>query len=60
MSSVKGILHFFERGDMSKCTKLNELYSGSNAERVGATLAVALIQGGDKPRPYNVGIMFLW
>ena len=35
------------------------LYSGSNAERVGATLAVALIQGGGKPRPYNVGIMFL-
>ena len=56
---MKGILHFFERGDMSKCTKLNELYSGSNAERVGATLAVALIQGGGKPRPYNVGIMFL-
>ena len=28
----------------------------SNAERVGAALAVALNQGGDKPRPYNVGV----
>lgn len=33
------------------------LYTDSNAERVGATLAVALNQGGDKPRPYNVGIL---
>ena len=24
-----------------------------NVKRVGATLAVALIQGGGKPRPYN-------
>ena len=29
----------------------------SHAERVGATLAVALNQGGGKPRPYNVGIL---
>ena len=33
------------------------LYTNSNAERVGATLAVAQNQGGGKPRPYNVGIL---
>ena len=33
------------------------LYTDSNAERVGATLAVALMQGGGKPRPYTVGIL---
>ena len=35
------------------------LYLDSNAERVGATLAVALIQGGGKPRPYNTDILYL-
>lgn len=29
----------------------------SNAKRVGAPFAVALNQGGGKPRPYNVGIL---
>ena len=33
------------------------LYTDSNTERVGATLAVALILGGGKPRPYSVGII---
>ena len=28
-------------------------------KRVGAALAVALIQGGGKPRPYSEGVMFL-
>ena len=32
-------------------------YIHSNAERVGAPLAVALNQDGGKPRPYNVGIL---
>ena len=32
-------------------------YIDSHAERVGATLAVALNQGGGKPRPYDVGIL---
>ena len=32
-------------------------YIHSNAERVGAPLAVALNQDGGKLRPYNVGIL---
>ena len=34
------------------------LYSDFNVECVVATLVVALIQGGGKPRPYNADILY--
>ena len=41
--------------NVSKSQELNDNISGRlNVDRVGATLAVALIQDGGKPRPYCV------